>query len=343
MDTLYISARPALRKFYRVAGRSLLLDAHDEGAARTVARFFDAWYFAPAGEDAADLRDAPDATIRLRGDAPAPAPPRDLAGFELPGGGHCRTDGAAFFITFGDSLITLRGDCSAEVSVWLGAGLREGSLAFASVISYAASAALRRCGVFELHSGGVRDPSGGGGALIVGASGSGKSTLTLQLAAAGWNYLSDDVMLLGERGGRVEASGLRRDFAVTERTLAASGLASFQTSARAAFDPDKLRLPPTDFFPAGHVETCEPAALFFPSVTGEAETRVEELPQAAAMARLIRMCPWASYDTCAAERHLGVLARLARQCDAFAVRAGTDLLEDPSLAARVLAPRLRRP
>lgn len=340
MDTICIPARPALRKFYRVAGRSLLLDAHDEAAALRVARFFDAWYFAPAEEDAPE---EPDAVIRLCDeDDAAPAPPRDFAGFDLPFGGYCRTDGAAFFITFGDSHITLRGDCSAEVSVRLGADLREGTLAFASVVSHAASAALRRCGVFELHSGGVRDPASGNGALIVGASGSGKSTLTLQLALAGWNYLSDDVMLLGERRGRVEASGLRRDFAVTERTLSASGLDPVQTNARTAFDPDKLRLPPSDFFPAGHVETCEPAALFFPAVTGRAETRVEELSQAAAMARLIRMCPWASYDKCAAEQHLGALARLARQCESYAIHAGTDLLGDPSLAARLVAPRLQR-
>lgn len=302
-----------------------------------VARFFDAWYFAPAHDAWAD---AADAVLRLRGDDPRPAPPRDSQEFELPFGGRCRTDGAAFMITFGDSLVALRPDCSAEVSLWLDPRLRENSPDFAGVVSHAVSAALRRCGVFELHSGGVCEPAAGRGALIVGASGSGKSTLTLQLAAAGWGYLSDDVMLLGERGGRVEASGLRRDFAVTERTLAASGLASFGAGARAAFDPDKLRLAPEDIFTANHVESCAPAALFFPALTGEAETRVAELSQAAAMARLIRMCPWASYDACAAERHLGVLARLARQCRSYEVFAGTDLLADASLAARLLAARV---
>lgn len=340
MDTLCISDRPASRKLYRVAGRSLLLDARDREAAESVARFFDAWYFAPACEGEGGAGEAPDAALRLYRGGRAPSPPRDFAGFELPGGGHCRTDGSAFFITFGDSLITLRGDCSAEVSVWLGAGLREGTHAFASLVSYAVSAALRRCGLFELHSGGVREPLSGRGALIVGASGSGKSTLTLQLAACGWDYLSDDVVLLRARGDGVEASGLRRDFAVTERTLAASGLAPVRNGARAAFDPDKLRLPPADLFPARHVEGCAPSALFFPAVTGERESRVEGLSQSEAMARLIRMCPWASYDACAAPRHLGVLARLARRCAAYAVYAGTDLLADASLAARLVAPRL---
>lgn len=335
MDTLSISARPALRKFYRVAGRSLLVEARDEAAARLVSGFFDAWYFTPSGPVA-----EAHAALRFRSDGPAPSAPRGFEGFELPGGGHCRSDGNAFYITFGDSRVTLAGDCSAEVRVRLGGGLREGSHALANVISYAASAALRRCGVVELHSGGVCDPASGKGALIIGASGSGKSTLTLQLAARGWNYLSDDVMLLSESGGGVEACGLRRDFAVTERTLAASGLATRHAAARAAFDPDKLRLPPADIFPAGHVETCAPTALFFPVVTGEAESRVEELSQAEAMARLIKTCPWAAYDVCAAPGHLGLLARLARQCAAHAVYAGTDVLRDRGLAARIIGPRL---
>ncbi|HEX6625979.1 MAG TPA: hypothetical protein VF064_19840, partial [Pyrinomonadaceae bacterium] len=95
-----------------------------------------------------------------------------------------------------------------------------------------------------------------------------------------------------------------------------------------------------DIFPAGHVETCAPTALFFPVVTGEAESRVEELSQAEAMARLIKMCPWATYDACAAPSHLGLLARLARQCAAHAVYAGTDVLRDSGLAARLIGPRL---
>jgi predicted ATP-dependent serine protease len=53
-----------------------------------------------------------------------------------------------------------------------------------------------RFGLFDLHSAGVVDPETAKGVLIVGSSGSGKSTLALQLATAGWPYLSDDELLL---------------------------------------------------------------------------------------------------------------------------------------------------
>ncbi len=51
--------------------------------------------------------------------------------------------------------------------------------------------------------------------LIVGPSGSGKSTLALQLAMAGWPYLSDDELLLSLVDGEVEARGFRSFFAVS--------------------------------------------------------------------------------------------------------------------------------
>ena len=62
--------------------------------------------------------------------------------------------------------------------------------------SFAVCAALRRFGMFELHSAGVVHPVSERAFSIIGPSGSGKSTLALHLAIAGWPYLSDDELLL---------------------------------------------------------------------------------------------------------------------------------------------------
>jgi hypothetical protein len=58
------------------------------------------------------------------------------------------------------------------------------------------------------------------------------------------------------------------------------------------------------------------------------------------MMRLIRACPWATYDTTVAGANLELLSSLARQVKAFAVAAGTDLLQ-PTLAADLLNRHLR--
>ena len=195
--------------------------------------------------------------------------------------------------------------------------------------------ALRRCGLFELHGAGLVEPESGGGLLFVGPSGSGKSTLATQLASAGWRYLSDDSVLLHARGPRVEALALRRQFAVTEPTVAAGLLGGFEELLHepAPFDPLKRRFEPQEVFPEGFSESCDPRAVFFPVVTHEPGSSSRRLSQAETMRGLIRMCPWACYDRGAAAEHLSVLAALARQAAGFELRAGTDLLGGADYAA----------
>lgn len=333
------ATRPALRKYYTVAGRFLLVEALDDWSAKVFSSLLDGWYFThvEAGE-----APAPDATIRVGRGLSPPRIPHGLPSFGLPGEGICHSDGHIFFMEFGKSLVTAGDGSPREVGVWFGVDVEDASHTLAGVVSCAVSTALRRCGVFELHSGGVCEPSGGRGALIIGASGSGKSTTTLRLAASGWGYLSDDVMLLKESAEGVEARGLRRDFALTEETLGASGINHSRpaSSDRNDFDVNKRRLPPEELFPFGHVESCLPAALFFNVITNETASRVEEISAAEAMPRLIRMCPWASYDRYSAGEHLRVLARLAKQSRAFVLQAGRDLLLDADLAARLFLARV---
>ncbi len=60
---------------------------------------------------------------------------------------------------------------------------------------------LRRLGIFPLHAGGAIAPDGTA-ILFTGDSGSGKTTAALRLAAAGWPWLGDD-LVLWERDGTI--------------------------------------------------------------------------------------------------------------------------------------------
>jgi hypothetical protein len=152
----------------------------------------------------------------------------------------------------------------------------------------------------------------------------------MQLAASGWQYLSDDTLLLSGGAHDVEAWALRRVFAVTEPTLAASKLEGLDslTTRPVPFDRHKRRFEPEELFPGGFAEACAPRALVFPVVTREPSTRAERLSQPATMARLLNMCPWSCYDPPVAREHLGLLSRLARQGVAFDLFAGRDMLGD---------------
>jgi hypothetical protein len=329
---------PASAYFYTVAGRFICVESGDEQAADLFRNYFAGWHVAPISSDAPGVR--PDATVRLHAREESPSVPHGLESFEVAEGGVCHTDGQTYFFVSHDSAIHVGARNPSRVEVWIGqSAAAQERAALARLAFNASMTAMRRCGLFELHGAGLVEPKRGGGVLIVGPSGSGKSTLATQLASAGWQYLSDDTLLLFRTGEGIEARALRRVFAVTTPTVTSGVLADFEEllTEPVPFDPQKRRFEPEKVFPGGFVEACVPRNIFFPFITGEPLSQTRRLSQAETMARLIKMCPWACYDKPAARAHLGVLSSLARQSTGFELRAGTDLLGDAAFSAKFIS------
>jgi hypothetical protein len=231
-------------------------------------------------------------------------------------GGRCYVGEDEYYLKFEQSMLHLKAGSPVFVSVSISDPT---AVELGRVTSFAVCAALRRCGLFELHSGGVILPNSNAGVLIIGPSGSGKSTLTLRLAAAGWGYLSDDELLLSVAGDVVEARGFRSFFAL----------------APAPTSPIKTCFEPTSVVAGPRLEQTVPRFLLFTTVSGGSKTQLRELTQTETMTRLIRACPWATYDTGVAGPNLALMSKLARQAKGFDLSAGTDLL-DTENAARII-------
>ena len=211
MEVIQVSDRPASHAFYAVAGRLLFVESPDPQLRSLIEVLFAGWQLTPVSSPDR----SPDIRINFScGETPL-EPPRHLNQFEIAEGGRCYTDGADFYLALRNSMVHLVNGTPITVDVSLAElpGPRDPLLA--RVASFAVCAALRRFGLFDLHSAGVVNPESEKGVLIVGPSGSGKSTLALQLALAGWPYLSDDELLLSLVDGEVEARGFRSFFAVS--------------------------------------------------------------------------------------------------------------------------------
>jgi len=321
---------------YRVAGLPLLVHAQDAWAAHATRTLFAGWYLHSDDEDGTESSATP--AIVISSDAAVPRIPAGLPAFEIAGGGTCHTDGGASYIDIDGSMVAIGGPGPAEVEVWMNGPLALDSPALTRLVSYALAAALRRHRLFELHSAALVDPQSGAGVLIVGPSGSGKSTQTVHLAAAGWPFLTDDVLLLRQTADEVEAWPLRRRFAITSETFAASRFLQARTSLDrlTVQDDDKSLFLPHGVFTAGFRDHCVPGTLFFSELSGGSRSRVSPVSPGEAMARLIRMSPWSCYDRTTAAGHLAVLSALARQARAYSLLAGTDLL-DPETSASLIA------
>jgi len=324
---------------YRVADQLIAVEAQDSWANQVIEKYFAGWYL--TAED--QLSEEPAAlAIVIRSKATPPRLPQDWQHFEIAGGGTCHTNGQISHITIEDSTVLIGAPGLAPVEVWINESSDVQSEGLTRAVTYALSTALRRRRLFELHSAALIDPETGKGLLIIGPSGSGKSTLTVQLASAGWSFLTDDVLLLSNEDDVVRAWPLRRCFAVTAETFAASCVLKTRTSLdylKSQRD-DKKQFVPHGVFADGFREHSVPKSLFFSRVSGAARSQVESLSPGETMTRLIRMSPWSCYDRTTAAAHLAALSALVRQSRAYSLLAGRDLL-DSGTAANLVASYLR--
>jgi hypothetical protein len=314
MEVIQVDNRPASRTLYTVAGRSLFTASFNSQLRNLIEHLFSGWLLTPV----AQIDRSPDIRISFFCGDRQPDIPDNLNQFEIAGGGKCYTGGGELYLRMQDALVHLKETHPVAVDVRFAQLPDPNEPLLATMTSFAVCAALRRFGVFDMHSAGVVEPGSGKAVAIVGPSGSGKSTLALQLALAGWAYLSDDELLLSLDDGLVEARGFRSFFAVN------TGLKRKQ-----CFEPDVgLGLKR-----ASH---ASPGIVLFTRVNCGAKSEIRKLPPTESMMRLIRACPWATYDTSIASANLKVLSALARQSVAFELFAGRDLLQ-PGYAARLLS------
>jgi len=311
--------------FYLVAGRIILIETTDEWTYRAVSEVFSGWFFNLLPPH---ITSDANATIHIHSGVDLPTIPPDLKSFEITCGGKCFTDERQYYLNFDDALVAF--GTHSHVDFWIAKTYDRSSTTFVQLLSQALSPALRRSGVFEIHTAGVISPESKSAIMIAGTSGSGKSTLTTQLANLGWSYLSDDILLLTEVGEELELRGLRRFFALTSDTLAAVGLPGINGEVK-----QKHRVIPQDHFSRAPLEQSKPGAIVFPTLTRQQTSHISNLTASETMSRLLRLCPWASYDKGTSLEHLRLLGRLANSASGFELLAGTDILNDSKLTAQM--------
>lgn len=344
LAVLTILDRALTRKFYSIAGRFLCIEAYDDWSARVAEHIFGEFHLGPSSLNPPEQVDQ---VIKIRSTERLPLVPPGLKSFEVEGG-RCYTNQQTYYFDVDGSMIVVGArepDPSLPTSIvelWLGDEPRaRENQAIARVTIYALDAAMRRCGLYQLHGAGVVDPESGGGALIIGASGSGKSTLTLQLAVSGWLYLTDDTLLISQKNDIVEARGLKKKFGAAETSLRSYNLPRLE-EALGNFDalqPWKRRFRPNVLFPDQMASQCVPTSIFFPSVkrdTVDTRSRIQRISQMDAMTRLVKTSPWATYDSSVSRDYLGVLALLSRQVKSYELQAGFDIYNQPELTATLM-------
>ena len=165
MNGITVLDRPASQNLYAVAGRFLFVQSSDLQLAAQIEQLFAGWQLTPVGFPAP----TPNIKISFSLSESLPEVPEGLHQFAIADGGHCHTTNDGFYLSFDNSLVRLQGNDPVDVSVNIRKIPVATAAELARVTSFAVCAALRRVGIFELHSAGVVVPNTEAGVVISGS------------------------------------------------------------------------------------------------------------------------------------------------------------------------------
>lgn len=194
-----------------------------------------------------------------------------------------------------------------------------------SMLTLSSALLLGRMGRALVHAAAVVAP-GGGAWLLAGDTHAGKSTTAINLITAGWDFVSDDhVVLFRGPGDRVWVEGWPRRFHLDE---------GWESGA-----PGRPRgeVDPHARWPGRWRRTAPLAGVLFPRVAAGEPTVIAATPAADALAGLLRQSPWLLADRAAAPTVLGLLHSACGH-PAFALRLGLDTYRDTGRLLEVLRP-----
>jgi len=184
---------------------------------------------------------------------------------------------------------------------------------------------LRPHGLYGLHANGLATNEEG--LLIVGPSGSGKTTLTLSLLEQGWQFVSDDAVLLKDTASSSEplhAYAFRRGFSFTSQTE--TFFDTVQTEAMYSAQ-DKRVLDAEQLYPEQFTPSLIPRLIIFPEIGDQAESEIATLSASEALIALVQQSAGSMIDRGAAAKQLELLKRLVQSSSCYRVRSGRDVIE----------------
>jgi len=177
----------------------------------------------------------------------------------------------------------------------------------------------------------------GKGLLLVGCSGSAKSTMALTLIKAGWNYLSDDMVVLRQTFHDVEAITLRRVFKVSQnlitkhpelRQIAHNPLHSINGERFIYID---------EVYGSQFTQMCVPSMVIFPTIVLHEQSQIKPIKRSEAFIRLIEGAGYyTGFDDMILRKRVEFMKELLNQTICYKVSVGLDIYNDPLRLLEIL-------
>ncbi len=187
----------------------------------------------------------------------------------------------------------------------------------------------------ELHSAGLSKD--GKGLLIVGPSGSGKSSITLSLVKAGWDYLTDDMLLFRSTSSGIEAFPIRRYFKVDKAIITKYPELEYQLQKPLEQLQDEAYINIDEVYGDQLTQRCIPHIIIFPQITHEEKSHQEPIKRSQAFINLFKSnCYGMYFDQLITRRRIEVIKELVYQAECYKLSVGLDLYDNPEKIIELL-------
>lgn len=187
----------------------------------------------------------------------------------------------------------------------------------------------------ELH--GACLAKDGKGLLLVGPTGSAKSTLALTLVKAGWNYLSDDMVVIRQTSRELEALTLRRVFKVSQKLITNHPeLTHIAKKPLYCFNGD-IYVYIDEVYGSQFAQMCIPRMVICPKITLQEESQIKPLRISDAFIRLIENGGYyMGLDNTILRKRVGIMKELLHQTECYQMSVGLDIYNDPLKLLEIL-------
>jgi hypothetical protein len=195
---------------------------------------------------------------------------------------------------------------------------------------------LRTRGLYHLHAAALVSPDDRLW-LICGAPRSGKTTLTAALGIAGWRPVSDDSLLITSAAGSARLVALKKYFHLGDELL--ERWPELDGIERHHQYLDRTCAGGLEFF--GSVDLADTRfgkidAVVLPEITNEEQSRLDPIPPSAALLRLAEQSMFFQLWRDHTRNQWELIGGLTGEASCYRLLAGTDILNDPHCAARLL-------
>jgi hypothetical protein len=172
--------------------------------------------------------------------------------------------------------------------------------------------------------------------LICGGKGVGKTTISMALARDGFEFLSDEMLIIHQHGGRIEILPFPAPVKLARSALSLFPELRQKLGDRFSSEAAKQCVQIGECFPHKLASACTPSLLLFPCGFNESGHKVDHLDKEAAFSLLCRSSPDVTHPRWTME-HLETLWGLVTLSRTLRIRTGRNLHDLPRLIRSVMS------